>query len=61
MPYGVVVACRLTRKQRLWSERDMDAMTPRSELFKLLKRRLSERGYWKNKARGNPARGLVRG
>lgn len=49
---------RLKAEQKQWLERALDEMTPRSELFKLLKRRLSARGYWKNKARGNPAKGL---
>lgn len=32
----------------------------RSKLFELLKRKLSELGYWKNKPRGNPRKGYER-
>lgn len=32
-------------------------MTPRTTLFKVLKQALGLRGYWKNRPRGNPAKG----
>jgi hypothetical protein len=34
-------------------------MTPRSVLFRLLKTELSARGWWRNKPRGNPAKGYA--
>jgi len=32
-------------------------MTPRQQLYKVLREELSALGYWKNKPRGNPAKG----
>ncbi len=35
----------------------IQSMTPRSKLYKVLKRELSLLGYWRNRPRGNPAKG----
>ncbi len=32
-------------------------MTPKQQLYKLLKEELQALGYWKNQPRGNPAKG----
>ncbi len=32
-------------------------MSPRSKLFKTLKREVSLLGYWRNRPRGNPSKG----
>jgi hypothetical protein len=34
------------------------SMTPRTQLFKVLKEELTALGYWRNKPRGNPAKGF---
>ncbi len=34
-------------------------MTPRYKLFKVLKKELTARGYWKNHPRGNPKKGYA--
>jgi hypothetical protein len=33
-------------------------MTPKTKLYKVLKKELSLRGYWKNKPRGNSSKGF---
>ena len=38
-------------------ETEIAKMTPRSQLFKVLKRALKCKGYWKNHPRGNPSKG----
>lgn len=32
-------------------------LTPRTRLYNILKQQLILKGYWKNKPRGNPAKG----
>ena len=36
---------------------EIEAMTPRKKLFKVLKEGLSALGYWRNKPRGDPKKG----
>jgi hypothetical protein len=37
----------------------MKVMSRQTQLFKVLKEGLSERGYWRNKPRGNPKKGYA--
>lgn len=39
----------------------LDNLKPGSRLFRLLKVKLQGKGYWKNKARGNPSSGYAKG
>ena len=39
---------------------EIKRMTRKSLLFSLLKEELGKLGYWKNKARGNPAKGYTK-
>jgi len=36
-------------------------MTRRQEIYRILKRELSKRGYWKSLPRGNPVKGFKQG
>jgi hypothetical protein len=38
-------------------EKEILTMSPRSKLFKVLKKTLSELGHWRNKNRGDPSKG----
>lgn len=39
---------------------EIAGMTRKSRIFSLLKEELGAIGYWKNKARGNPAKGYAK-
>jgi len=41
--------------------KEIRLMTPRSQLYQVLKEELERLGHWKQKPRGNPVKGYQRG
>ncbi len=51
----------LSKVERIRLALALKDMTPRSQLFRMLKAEMEERGHWRNAPRGNPEKGYERG